>query len=403
MKVVFKREELLNALIPCSGVVPGRANSNGLDGVLMECPGVEPGTCRLSVYDLDRGLRTSIDAKIMTEGKYILNTQKLVQIVRAFPDDEIMITVNENLRVTISAGSGSFEISALPGENFPMLPNLNGDRNYTMPQHEFRDLVSRTIYAAATADPQRVQCNGVYFRMRDGKMTIVACDGFKLAVNEADSPDGSPDASFLVPTKILLELLKMVKDSEDEITVSLARKHVIFKMGEHNFFARLIEAEYFNYVKMVERARDYLTEVFIDKAWLTGAVERAQLIAEDKLGGNYRAFVKMEFGEDLLKISCATQSGSVYEEIPCAMNGEGLIIGFNCRRFLETLRAIPDDVYTVRLRMTTALQGAIVEEARGSGFDFAAPDGVIPDGVSLPDDPERKKFLYYVMPVSMNG
>ncbi len=106
MKVIFDRDELLSALIPASGVVPGRNTSANVDGILFECPGDENGTCSLSAYDLEKGMRTTIDAKILSEGKFILNTQKILQIVRSFPAGELMISVGENLKATISSGSG---------------------------------------------------------------------------------------------------------------------------------------------------------------------------------------------------------------------------------------------------------------------------------------------------------
>ena len=398
MKAVFDRDELLTALIPASGIVPGRNTSANIDGILFECPGEEPGSCRLSVYDLEKGMRTVIGANIMSEGKYILNTQKVLQIVRSFPAGEVMISVDNSMKATISAGNGTFEISALPGDDFPHLPLLTGDRNYVMPQHEFRAMISQTVYAAAQNDP-RPACNGVYFKIEGGKMTVVACDGNRIAINEAPSPEDYPDAAFLVPSKILLELMKLIKDSEDEITVSLARKHVIFKIGEGNYFARLIDAEYINYQRIIPT--EFKTEAFIEKDAFRSALERAMLITEDKLGGNYRTFVRLDFEGDLLKISSASTSGSVYEEIPCAKNGDDLTIAFNCRYMVEALRAMPEDVYTVRLRMNSAVVGVRIEEARGSGIAEDV-DSPVPDGCRVSDNGDKFRFIYFVMPVKMN-
>lgn len=399
MKAIFDRDALLSVLIPASGIVPGRNTSANIDGILFECPGEEPGTCRLSVYDLEKGMRTVIDAKILSEGKFILNTQKILQIVRSFPAGEVMISVDESLKATISAGSGSFEISAIPGEEFPHMPLLTGDRNYVMPQHEFRSIITRTVYAAAQNDP-RPACNGVYFKVEGGNMTVVACDGNRIAINESPSPEDYPDAAFLVPSKILLEILKLVKDSEDEIIISLARKHVIFKLGEGNYFARLIDVEYINYRRIIPA--EHKTEVFIEKDAFRAALERAMLITEDKLGGNYRTFVKLEFEGDLLKISSASTSGSVYEEIPCAKNGDDLIIAFNCRYMVDALRAMPDDVYTVRLRMSSAVVGVRIEEARGSGFIEGEVDSPVPQDCPVSEKDEKYRFIYFVMPVKMN-
>ncbi len=142
----------------------------------------------------------------------------------------------------------------------------------------------------------------------------------------------------------------------------------------------------------------------MNKEAFKAALERAMLITEDKLGGNYRTFVRMDFEGDLLKISSVSTSGSVYEEIPIAKNGADLAIAFNCRNMLDAFRALPEDVYTVRMNEFSVV-GARIEDARGSGFVAEDPDSPIPEGVELPEengDGDRKKFIFFIMPVKMN-
>ena len=393
MKVSFDRETLLSALIPAAGIVPGRNMSTGTDGVLFECTSEDQSSCILSVYDLEKGMRTKIEATVYEGGSFILNTQKILQIVRAMPEGNVMIDVSEDdLVTTVSVGTRAFRISALKGENFPHLPLLSGDRNYTLAQHEFRDVVGRTVYAASQHDP-KPQCNGVYFNIEGGKMTLVALDGYRLAINEIDAPADSEDAKVLVPSKILGELMKLVRDSEDEITISLARKHIMFKMDESVYFARIIDAEYVKYMQMLPKT--HKTEVFVGKEEFLEALDSALLITEDKLGGNYRTYVKMVFRDKKIEISAESSSGSFNEDVPAAKNGEDLVIGFHCRYMIEALRNLPEDVVTVRIRMNTVESGAVIEDAKGSGFiDATELENAGEDGLY--------KTLFYVMPRRMN-
>ena len=392
MKVSFDRDTLLSALIPAAGIVPGRNMSTGTDGVLFECTSEDQSSCTLCVYDLEKGMRTQIEATVYEGGSFILNTQKILQIVRALPDGQLTVDVSPELITTVSSGTSVFKIGALKGENFPHLPLLSGDRNYTLPQHEFRSIVSRTVYAASQHDP-KPQCNGVYFVIEGGKMTLVALDGFRLAINETNAPEESADAKVLVPSKILVELMKLVADSEEEITVSLARKHIIFKMENSVYFARIIDAEYVKYMQMLPK--NHLTEVFVGKAELLAALDRALLITEDKLGGNYRTYVKMSFEDGVIKLSADSTSGSISEEVPAAKNGDDLVIGFHCRYMIEALRNLPDEVFTVRIRMSTVESGAVIEDAKGSGFLDPAEEAAAGEEGLL-------KTLFYVMPRRMN-
>ena len=71
MKVQFDRDTLLAALAPAASVVPARNTVAAIEGILFECPGPAEGTCQITAYDMEKGLRTSVEATILQEGSYI--------------------------------------------------------------------------------------------------------------------------------------------------------------------------------------------------------------------------------------------------------------------------------------------------------------------------------------------
>lgn len=401
MKVIFDKGELLSALIPAAGVVPGHNSAAAIDGILFECPGEEPGTCRISAYDMEKGVRTTIPAKIMDEGNFILNTQKIIQIVRSLPDGDIEIDISQDYKAKISSGASSFEIMGINGADFPGLPLLSGDRNYTLTGKKLRSIISKTIICADPNDT-RPAFTGVFFKIEDGVLTVVGCDGNRMAICEEELGDSAPDAKMIIPVKILSEIFKVIKDSEEEITVSLARKHVIFNVNGILYFTRLIETEYLDYYRIIPK--DHMTEVYLTAHELRAALERASIITEDKLGGNSRTYVRFDVVDGCVKISSASTGGSIYEEIPSAKNGSDITIAFTCRYLLDALRACPE-AYTLRIRMNNATSGVCIEEARGSGIVKEAADSAVPDGFDRADSDgdEKMKFIYFIMPRRITG
>ena len=402
MTVVFEKATLMGAISPAASVVPGHNTSAAIDGILFECPGEEPGTCRISAYDMEKGVRTTIPAAIMEEGKFILNTQKILQIVRSLPDGEIKITIDAGMTARISSGQSSFEISAVRGEDFPGLPLLAGDRNYTFTGRALRKTLSKAIICAAQNDT-RPALNGVFFKIEGGVMTVVGCDGNRMAVCENEVPEGAPEAKMLVPARMLSEILKVVRDSEDEadaVTVSIARKHVIFTVDGILYFTRLIDAEYMDYARILPT--EHTCEVFANGAEIRAALERASIITEDKLGGNSKTYVRFDIVDDMIKISSVSTGGSVYEEIPAAKTGDDITIAFTCRYLLDALRSCPE-AYTLRMRLGSSMTGVRIEEARGSGIAEYSGAAAVPDGFDRPDSDgdERQRFLYYIMPRRM--
>ena len=382
MKVTFNRETLLQAIIPAAAIAPGRNTLPAIEGIFFECPGEEDGTCQITAYDMEKGMRTSIPCKISEKGKFVINSQNILQIVKALPDGDIDIVIDDKNRATISGGNSSFkDISSTPGDNFPALPLLSGDRNYTIPQHMLRYLVNKTIFAVSTAD-QRAVFSGLYFEIKDGRINVVGCDGSRLATTYIEAPDGAPDAAFIVPGRVLMEIMRMVKDTEDELTMSLARRHVIFRIGDYTYFSHLIDGEYMNYKRIIPEESEI--NVYISAAEFRGAIERASLITEDKLGGNSRTYVKLTFEGDMLKISSASAGGSIYEEVPVSIEGENLTIGFNCRYIFDALKAIDGDV-TLKLGLSNPLAGMVIEVARGGE-----------------ERGDEDNYLFLIMPVNMH-
>ena len=402
MKVIFDKGDLLSALIPAAGLVPGHNTAAAIDGILFECPGEDPGTCRISAYDMEKGVRTTIPARIMDEGKFILNTQKILQIVRSLPDGDIEIDINSDFKAKISSYNSSFEIMGIDGNDFPGLPLLSGDKNYRITGKKLRSIISKTIICADPNNP-RPAFTGVFFKIEGGVMTVVGCDGNRMAICEEAMGDGAVDAKVIIPVKILSEIFKVIKDSdEDEVVIYLARKHVIFEVNGTLYFTRLIETDYLDYYRIIPK--EHLTEVFLTAHELRGALERASIITEDKLGGNSRTYVRFDVVDGCIKISSVSAGGSIYEEIPSAKNGDDLAIGFNCRYLLDALRACPE-AYTLRIRMNNSISGVIIEEARGSGIVKEASDTAVPDGYDRADSDgeEKMKFIYLIMPRRLTG
>ena len=300
MKVIFDRDKLLTALGPAAAIAPGKKTIASVEGILFECLEENQGSCRLTAYDMEKGMRTSVETKSISQGSFIINSQNILQIVRSMPSGDITIDIDDKNRAKITGGGGFFEIGSIPGENYPSLPLLSGDKNYTIPQYIFKSLVSKTAFAI-DQNSQKAIFNGVYFSVEGGKLKCVGCDGNRLGYAEYDMEEDAPDASFIVPGKILFELTKIIHDTEDDITISLARKHCIFKVGEYTYFSRLIDGEYLNYKRIIPE--EFEKTAYINTDMMLSAVERASIVTEDKLGGSSaKTYIKLDFEEETAEL-----------------------------------------------------------------------------------------------------
>ena len=251
MIAVFEKEVLLNALIPAMCAVSGKNTMPATEGVHLTC--TEDNICKIQTYDLEKGMRTSIECEVEKEGSCIINAQKLLQIIKTMPQGPIKISVDSSYKTVIESGLSHFDIKCLPGTEFPVLPELNSDRGFIFPQYLFRKYVNKVLFAIGQNDTRPV-FNGAYFEINEQGATVVACDGNRLAYleNEMEIESRNIDGTrlnlrFIIPGKTLIEVLKLVKDTEDEMEVRLTRKYVIFKLGKFTLFSKTIDSEYIDY------------------------------------------------------------------------------------------------------------------------------------------------------------
>ena len=381
MIAVFEKEVLLNALIPAMYTVSGKNTMPSIEGVHLNC--TDDNICHIQTYDLEKGMRTSIECEVEKEGSCIINAQKLLQIIKTMPSGPIKISVDSSYKTVIESGLSHFDIKCLPGTEFPVLPELNGDRGFIFPQYLFRKYVNKILFAIGQNDTRPV-FNGAYFEINEEQIIIVSCDGNRLAYLENDMEiesrniDGTRlNLRFIIPGKTLIEVLKMVKDTEDEMEIRLTRKYVIFKLGKFTLFSKTIDSEYIDYTRILPKTHNL--EIELNSSELRGALERSSLIIEDRLAGSIRSYVKFTIDE-VLSVSTQSANGNVYDEIDIKkIKGDDITIGFNCKFLLDALKACDDG--EMKLYFNNPLMGVLIE----------------------PKDTEDGRYKYFVMPIRMNN
>ncbi len=363
MKVIFDKSTISAAVAPLMCAVSGKSVLSTIEGILIEAKA--PDICVLTTYDLDKGVRTEVEAKVIEEGSFIINAQKFNQTLKVMGGDEITLTVDDKMIACISCGRSSHKMSALRGEDFPAIPDLVSDRSFTVSEAVLKKMISQVSFAMAVND-QRVVLNGCFFKITDNSVLAVACDGFKGAKcqkiteleNKNTNGNAHLDYSFIVPVKTVNELSKLISDDEEEITrVYVTRKHIVFVIGSLTFFSRLVDGAYIDYERII--IKNHKITVGVDKQELLSALERAALVTEERIAGSVRSHVRLELADDVLKISATSASGSTYEEIPIDKEGPDLVIAFNNRFLIDSVRSCDAD--RLKISLSTALTSINIE------------------------------------------
>lgn len=362
MKIIFNRQAIIEAVSPLMCAVSTKATLPAIEGILIDAR--EDQTCELTTFDQEKGMRSTVNAQVKEAGVYIINAQKFVQTLRVMEGEFVTLTVNENLQACISSGKSSHKMNALAGEDYPVIPRLVTEDGFVIGQSVLKNMLSKVMYAMASND-QRPVLNGCFFSVTEDQLLAVSCDSFKLAkcmvktdIENKNDDKSALSFSFIIPTKTVNELYKLLKDDEREsVRIYMTRRNIVFNIGNLIFFSRLIEGQYIDYDRII--MKNHRISAVCNRLPLISALERAALVTEDKIAGGVPSHVKLNLEGDMMKISAVSTMGSTYDEIDIAHEGEDLLIAFNNRFLIESLRAC--NAEKIQISLTSALTSINIE------------------------------------------
>ncbi len=359
MKIIFKKNILVEAVTYALCAVSNKNTSTSVQGILIET--VDAGKCRLSSYDYDKGLNITIEADVKEEGSCIINAQRLSQIIRIMPESEVIISLSGDI-ASVKSGKSEFEVAAQRGDEFPSIPDLDTEIGFTIKQKVLFSMISQTLFAVPQTN-QRQVFTGSLFNIEGNKITVVGCDGYRLAVKEVTCEMENASAhlknKIIIPGKTLSELMKIIGDNDNDITIKVSNKHVVFELKEKNlvFFSRLIEGEYIDYDRLIPK--QFGTFVYADSDIFQSALERAALVSEENTSTGSKSYVRLNISDDSLAISSVSAKGKVKDEIFIEKEGSDIEIGFSCRFLIDSIKACSSE--KVKISLVSPLISIVME------------------------------------------
>jgi len=371
MKFSCEKAILKTAVTTAGRVVASKSTIQALEGVLLEA-----GTdfLRVSGYNLETGIIATVEAEIREPGAIVLSARLLGEILRRMPDDAVSVTADADCSVHIQCGPTSFDIKGSSDEDFPELPSVNDGYSLAITQGNLRSMISQTIFAVSDNESRPIH-TGALFETESDQITIVAVDGYRLALRREKMMNQLPPAgmSFVVPGAALNEVEKICSDCDQAVIVTMGSRHIMFEIGNTMLVARRLEGEFLNYRNTIPKNNAVTLEA--ECADLQRSIDRASLIINEKL----KSPLRCKFEDGVLSITSKTAIGAAFDTCPITGDGKGLEIGFNNRFLMDAVKAAPAS--RVRLELNTSTSPCLI----------------------LPLEGEKDNFLYMVLPVRLRA
>ena len=357
MKIICDRKQLVDAVLNVQRAVSSKSSVPALEGILIQ---TKENGIYLCGYDLELGMTTFLPAQIQETGSIVLSARLFGDIVRRLPADTVSLSVDEKNMAAIVSGPSEFSIVGIPAEEYPELPSISDELSVELPHGLLKSMIRQTLFAVSDSDAKPVH-TGTLFELSESRLRLVSVDGYRLAVRE--EPVRCPKATtFVVPGKTLGEVMKLLGDGDETLTLQVGSRHILFQIGDYSLISRLLEGEFLDYNAAIPESSS--TEIIVNTRTFIDSVERVSLLITDRL----KSPVRCVFSEQSIKVSCATSIGRANDELPAAVSGDAVEMGFNNRYLLDALRNTECD--EVKVQLNGALSPMKVLPKEGNSFLF---------------------------------
>ena len=356
MKFTCERELLVPAVNITAKAASPKSPIPALEGILIE---TGQDHLKLTGYDLKKGVYTRVEAQVSEMGSIVLPARIFGEIAHALPDGQVSL-VTEGMNVTIRCASAEYHIVGSDPADYPELPSIDGQTGVSLPQDILSRMIRQTIFAVSDNESRPVY-TGELFELSGGLLTVVAVDGYRLALRRERVEGLEADCTFIVPGSALSDLEKLCGETEDPVHINLGSKHISFTLGTTVLVTRRLDGDFLNYRKSVPSVFQH--ELTAEVRSFQRTIERVSLIIDDKIKNPLRC----TFGDGQVRIVCATSKGKA--EDFCALDGDGgkVEIGFNNRYLLDALKACPAE--QIRICLNTGSSPCVLLPADG-GEEF---------------------------------
>lgn len=349
MQINIQREELLKPLSLVAGAVERRQTLPILANILIELKGKE---LKLTGTDLEIEVIVQTKVKPGEDGAATIPARKLLDICRTLPADTKIDLKLDNGKVIIKAGRSRFTLATLPTTDFPNLEKTEWDQTFTLPQGVFKRLLARTQFCMAQQDV-RYYLNGLLLELENKQARAVATDGHRMAMSDIKLKQAMKETKqAIIPRKGVLEISRLLDDSDDDIEVRLSPNHLQLAAGDLVFTTKLIDGRFPDYTKVVPVKQT--KKLKIDRDNFKEALTRVAILSNEKYRG-----VRFNLSNGNLKITAHNpEQEEAQEELTVDYEGDELEIGFNVNYIIDAVSAL--SVGTIEISLDDANSSCVI-------------------------------------------
>jgi DNA polymerase-3 subunit beta len=370
MKFKVNKKIFHQALQNIIGVVPVKTTIPILSSILLD---LEGDNLKLTGTDLEVSISTRIAVQGEIDGSVAIPAKILFEIVRELPDIPMSFDIDDEHRITLSTDQGYYKLAGEAKDDFPQISVDDSLGSFTIANERFAKMINNTLFAVST-DELRTTLMGVYLKVLDNELRLVATDEHRL-VKIVDKNFSVPglDNETIVPTKALNLLLKNI-GNDGQIKVNLSADHIVFELDETTIFSKSIEGQFPSYERVIPADND--KKVTVNREQFNASVKRVSIFSNSI---THQIRLSLSGGTAKIQSEDIEFGGEAHESIEVDYTDDDMDIGYNANYLSDILRHLETDEIDIQLKDSVSA------------------------GVFYPSDQEEgEEILMLLMPIRLN-
>jgi len=366
MKLICDGLDLSDAVLKVSKALPVKAANPVLEGIKITAKG---DSLTLLATDLEITIEKTIKADVLMEGETVVVGKYFVEFAKKLEKEQVELCRLDDGGLQIKYSESESELQVFPAENYPKIEKEETGNELILSQKEFKSAVEKVAFSCSQDDSRPI-LKGVLMECKDGELTMVALDGFRMSVYKTDVK-ANEDFKAVVPSRTLIEITRLLEKDDEELKIVLQKNSLYINLENTSLISRLIEGEFVKYSHILPTS--FENKVTVNKDALLNSLERASIVARND---RYN-IVKFDIKEDILTVSAKSEVGNVNENVNVNLSGKDITIAFNAKYIMDYLKYVDYDFIT--LNLNSAIDPCVIK-----------PVG-------------EERFTYLVLPVRINA
>ena len=357
MKFYCNGLDLYDAVLKVVKAISVKSTNPIFEGIKLSA---EEDLLTLTCTDGELLIETTISADVKIEGETVVPGKLFSDFLRKLSGEQIEITVDGSVMKLVYSDSEGF-FQCLPASDFVEPNNVDNFEWFELERKDLRDLINKTIFSVST-DDTRPMLKGCCFEVQDGFVTVVAIDGFRMALLKK-TVSYSAEFSVVIPAKSLNEIAKFLDDKNQPVRVNVQRNYVLIEIDNTKILSRRLDGQFINYRNVLAN-NNFETKVTASKAQFEDAIERAGLLARQEKNNS----VKFVVANNTITIKSASNAGNIKENITVSMQGKDIEISVNAKYVLDVLHVISEEF--VNLNFSSSIAPFTITSTTGEDYTY---------------------------------